>query len=130
MAHDCKANTKHCFEPFQVPLQGSGTINHYVENAEPTICSVTNFRIVVRATVPIAAGEPITTCYTQPLSNTMARRAHLDFAKRFICSCARCKDPTEFGTYLTAWKCPSCPQFGKLVARDADDPDGEWHCET
>ncbi|CAG0924115.1 unnamed protein product [Notodromas monacha] len=63
----------------------------------------------------------------QPLSHTLARRSHLEFSKIFFCHCQRCEDPTEFGTFMTAWKCQACDD-GRLIISDANDPNSDWVC--
>ena len=40
-------------------------------------------------------------------------------SKCFWCSCARCQDPTEFGTYLSALNCSKCG--GKVLSTDPLD---------
>ena len=40
------------------------------------------------------------------LRTTRDRRLHLKFSKYFDCSCRRCSDPTELGTFLSSIKCP------------------------
>jgi hypothetical protein len=47
----------------------------------------------------------------------------------FTCKCARCSDPSELGSFLSAIKCQSdqC-EFGFLLPSDSLDPDSEWIC--
>lgn len=113
MAHQCKPNTKHVF-----------------------MGDESNFTLV--ATVPIAKGEMITTTYTQTLWGTLERRIHLRSAKCFDCDCLRCKDPTEFGTYLGSIYCAVCNGPGsehslnrgaKLVSLDPLNEVSPWKCE-
>jgi hypothetical protein len=87
MAHDCVPNTKHAFDSKDA--------------------------ILLFASVDIAKGTALTATYTQPLWNTMARRAHMRAAKCFDCTCQRCADPREMGTFLSAMKCTDCAT-GKL----------------
>ncbi|XP_015588876.1 protein msta [Cephus cinctus] len=61
--------------------------------------------IVIRAAIPIAKGDHITICYTDPLWGVTNRRHHLMQTKYFNCACERCKDPTEMGTMFNAVKC-------------------------
>ncbi|CAG0903864.1 unnamed protein product [Darwinula stevensoni] len=103
MAHECRPNTRHCFDE--------------------------NLNIIVRATVPIKKGEGITTTYIQILINTYARRNHLSFAKCFWCDCIRCRDPTEFGTYLSGWRCLQCDE-GKVSHVNPLDAESEWRCDA
>lgn len=87
MAHDCVPNTRHVFDKKDA--------------------------ILLFATVDIKQGATLTATYTQPLWNTMTRRAHLRSAKCFDCTCQRCADPQEMGTFLSAIKCTNCTT-GKL----------------
>ncbi|KAJ9579509.1 hypothetical protein L9F63_004828 [Diploptera punctata] len=107
MSHDCKANTKHVF-------------------------SGSKFDVEVITTVPIKKGEIISVTYTQTLWGTLARRAHLKQSKCFDCTCLRCSDPTELGTYLGAINCSLCKNKGKdskIVSASPLDPSATWKCE-
>lgn len=84
----------------------------------------------VRAMRPIRKGEEITIQYVSPTAGTAARQAHLFKQWKFRCSCARCLDPTEFGTYLQAIRCRVCSQDRQEVGfllPEADDS-GTWTC--
>lgn len=48
-----------------------------------------NYKITVRAVLPIKKGEHITTMYTHALWGTQARREHLRETKYFDCKCQR-----------------------------------------
>lgn len=63
------------------------------------------FKMIVRAAREIKKGEQITTCYGNVLWGTQARREQLFKMKYFSCECARCSDPTEFGTNFSSLKC-------------------------
>lgn len=95
-----------------------------------------NFAVI--ATVPIAKGEMITATYTQSLWGTLDRRKHLRTNKYFDCDCARCKDPTEFGTHLGSIYCSICSgpsvytgidKRPMLVPTDPLDEGAPWKCE-
>ncbi|XP_037084090.1 SET domain-containing protein SmydA-8-like [Pollicipes pollicipes] len=98
--HDCRPNTRHLFDD--------------------------GYNITVRATVRIAAGQRITTSYTQALWNTAARRQHLLFSKCFRCRCERCLDPTELNTWLSSLSCRGCG--GPLVSREPLEAAAAWRC--
>lgn len=66
-------------------------------------------RINVRATVDIPKGELLYATYTYTLHGTAARQKHLQKGKFFTCTCARCIDPTELGTYFSSFSCNKCP---------------------
>lgn len=110
MDHSCKPNTRHIF-------LGD------------------DFIVAFIATVPIAKGELITTTYTQSLWGTLDRRKHLKQMKWFDCECDRCKDPTEFGTYLGSIYCSLCNGPGSitigsmLVSSNPLDENALWKCE-
>ncbi|XP_057655664.1 SET domain-containing protein SmydA-8-like [Diorhabda carinulata] len=76
-----------------------------------------HFRVTFRAAMAIPKGEHITTMYTHILWSTAARRDHLMETKYFKCTCKRCQDPTELGTYLSALKC---------IAGKDDESCGGW----
>lgn len=87
-------------------------------------------QIVVRAAVPIPKGSRITLNHSLvPFWSTIKRRLFL-FERKFLrCYCDRCKDPTEFGTFVGGIYCTSCPNFeGVLLAEDPLDFDSDWVC--
>ncbi|XP_046407226.1 SET domain-containing protein SmydA-8-like [Ischnura elegans] len=64
--------------------------------------------IEVRTTTLVSKGSRLSISYTDPLWGTVDRRKHLSLSKYFFCSCPRCEDPTELGTFIGAIKCRSC----------------------
>uniref|UniRef100_A0A182R8Y9 SET domain-containing protein n=1 Tax=Anopheles funestus TaxID=62324 RepID=A0A182R8Y9_ANOFN len=60
------------------------------------------------ASIAIKAGELLYYNYTRVLFSTFERQTHLRKGKYFICTCARCSDPTELGTHLSSLKCNAC----------------------
>ena len=134
-AHGCIANTKHVIH----------------EN------SANKYEIIVYASVPIQRGQMIFTNYTYSLEGnilishfhfhlffayarfeclisflcvpgTKERRKHLRESKYFDCSCPRCSDPTEGGTYLSALKCQKC-SIGNVLPICPLDNDSSWNCD-
>ncbi|KAG7175063.1 SET domain-containing protein SmydA-8-like 4 [Homarus americanus] len=101
MAHDCIPNTKHAFDE--------------------------DLMLVLRATVVIRKGTPITSTYTNILWNTLQRRKQLKVAKHFLCSCRRCSDPTELGTHLSTLLCSECG--GHVQSTAPLDMDANWACQ-
>lgn len=93
MEHNCVPNTFHYFGE-----------------------DVDQYKITVKAACNIKKGEHITTMYTHALWGTQARREHLKETKYFGCTCKRCADPTELGSYLSAVKC-----LGKTISRDVQN---------
>ncbi|XP_050347758.1 uncharacterized protein LOC126771738 isoform X2 [Nymphalis io] len=85
LAHDCTPSTTH------TDAEGRST--------RP---------LTVRASIPHKAGDIISLCYAYTLQGTLKRREHLRLSKFFECSCLRCADPTELGTFASAFRCPRC----------------------
>ncbi|XP_056638208.1 SET domain-containing protein SmydA-8-like [Diorhabda sublineata] len=91
------------------------------------------YKITLKATLPIKAGDHITTMYTHCLWGTQARREHLRETKYFDCQCQRCKDPTELGSYLSALKCLGTdgePCGGTQLPINPVDDKTEWTCDS
>ena len=84
---------------------------------------------IIRASVPIKAGESITHLYAQPTMGTQERRQYLHSSKYFDCICKRCSDPTELGTYFSAVKCPICPPGYLLMENPTSEEVSEWKCD-
>nr|XP_026495928.1 SET domain-containing protein SmydA-8-like [Vanessa tameamea] len=64
--------------------------------------------LVCHASCDIKRGDPIYYNYTDPLKGTSLRQQHLMIGKYFKCTCARCSDITELGTYMSSAICPQC----------------------
>jgi len=88
ISHDCVPNMRHRFDD--------------------------DMNIVFLAKRKIAKGEILSISYTQPLRSTIQRRVHLRQAKCFDCSCARCRDPEELGSFAGAQTCLKC-KAGKVT---------------
>lgn len=101
-SHDCTPNVRHMFRADK--------------------------KLIMFATRDIKKGEIISVTYAQPLKGTVKRRTDLLEGKCFLCSCARCKDPTEFGLYLNALICPKC-STGRLVQLDTTEIQSEYKCD-
>lgn len=90
------------------------------------------FKLTVKAGRDIKKGENISIMYTNCLWGTQQRQEHLRLTKCFTCSCARCKDPTEFNTHFSSLKClgsnEKCP--GYHLPSNPTDPNGEWACSA
>ncbi|XP_073991921.1 SET domain-containing protein SmydA-8-like isoform X3 [Rhodnius prolixus] len=101
LAHDCVPNTAHVFD--------------------------SKFWMIIHATTLISKGDAVTLSYANTLQGTMARRAYLKETKYFNCSCKRCSDITELGTFLSGVKCYSC-NAGYLLPVDPLDMKSVWRC--
>ncbi|XP_053954619.1 SET domain-containing protein SmydA-8 [Anastrepha ludens] len=102
ISHDCVSNARHTFDE--------------------------QMQILFIAKQNIAKGEVIATSYTQPLKCTPMRRQHIQEAKCFECTCARCKDPEELGTFAGAILCSRC-KVGKIISTDPLDNGAVWKCQ-
>lgn len=103
MSHNCVANTTHSIYPGD------------------------NYRISVRTTVSVKAGEELFSSYTSSLLPTMIRRENLKHSKHFDCCCARCADPTEMGTHFSSLKCTKC-ENGLIMSSNPLEPEAIWKC--
>ncbi|XP_052126157.1 uncharacterized protein LOC127749970 [Frankliniella occidentalis] len=56
----------------------------------------------------IAAGEHVTIDYHREQLPTLSKRWHNNTLRGFVCRCELCEDPTEKGTYFSAWCCTTC----------------------
>ena len=70
--------------------------------------------------------------YVPTLEPTWKRRGMLYRHRLEMCSCTRCKDPTEFGSYLSALICEKCnvKKSSAILPHDPLDQDSYWHCTT
>ncbi|KAG5899225.1 hypothetical protein JTB14_034482 [Gonioctena quinquepunctata] len=89
--------------------------------------------VFVKAGCHIKKGDNISICYTDPLWGTPTRRHHLRESKFFWCSCPRCLDPTEFGTYFSALRCQDSDCKGYLLPKtfidnNTNEKGLDWHC--
>ncbi|XP_058457251.1 SET domain-containing protein SmydA-8-like [Malaya genurostris] len=98
MTHNCVTNTL-------ISVDGQGCMRLYT-------------------TVPVQKGQLLYYNYTRCLFGTFERRAHLRKGKYFICSCLRCEDPTELGTYLSSVMCTGCK--GGLCSYNSKEI--KWEC--
>uniref|UniRef100_A0A6A7FNI6 Protein msta-like n=1 Tax=Hirondellea gigas TaxID=1518452 RepID=A0A6A7FNI6_9CRUS len=86
--------------------------------------------LVVTATESITAGSPITVMFTDILWGTKARRDHLLQTRFFSCSCRRCSDPTELGSYFSALVCPNCKPSQAVLPTKPLSSSAPWACKT
>ncbi|XP_033158572.1 SET domain-containing protein SmydA-8 [Drosophila mauritiana] len=102
ISHDCVPNMRHRFDD--------------------------DMNIVFLAKRKIAKGEILSISYTQPLRSTIQRRVHLRQAKCFDCSCARCQDPEELGSFAGAQTCLKC-KAGKIISLNPLLNSAPWKCQ-
>merc|ERR1719400_1892175 len=82
----------------------------------------------VRATMPISAGETLTTHYVSPLLHRGARQERLKERWFFDCICPRCRDPTDGGAFTSGLVCNSCPSGVILPPKGTKG--GNYKCST
>lgn len=90
-------------------------------------------RIAVCAGCDLKKGDHLKISYTNILWGTQMRQHHLLMTKHFSCRCARCEDPTEYGSYVSAMRClgdvsKSC--VGVQLPVDPLDEHTQWKCDT
>ncbi|XP_068145451.1 SET domain-containing protein SmydA-8 [Drosophila tropicalis] len=93
----------------------------------------TTQQIAVRAGCNLKKGDHLKITYTNILWGTQLRQHHLKMTKHFVCRCSRCLDPTEFGTYVSAFAClgdvnKTCE--GRHLPVDPLDEEAQWKCDT
>ncbi|XP_035788785.1 SET domain-containing protein SmydA-8-like [Anopheles albimanus] len=89
--------------------------------------AVRTHQLTVRTLREVKAGEPLTLTYAYILQGTLKRRQHLIEEKFFWCQCARCRDPTEFGTNCSAVRCSKCHR-GYLLPLKPLEQESNWKC--
>ncbi|CAL4131602.1 unnamed protein product, partial [Meganyctiphanes norvegica] len=62
----------------------------------------------VRAACDIGANEELCATYTPSVTPLWERQHIFKDSYHFTCTCARCNDPTEKGTYFSSHKCHKC----------------------
>ncbi|XP_017864779.1 PREDICTED: protein msta [Drosophila arizonae] len=90
-------------------------------------------RIAVRAGCDLKKGDHLRITYTNILWGTQMRHHHLLMTKHFSCRCARCEDPTEYGSYVSALRClgdVSKTCVGVQLPVDPLDEKTQWKCDT
>ncbi|CAF4877795.1 unnamed protein product [Pieris macdunnoughi] len=82
--------------------------------------------LTVRASVAHRAGDLVSLCYAYTLQGTLKRREHIRLSKFFECHCRRCSDPSELGTFASAFRCPRCS--GRILSTAPLEPRAPWRC--
>ncbi|CAL4137293.1 unnamed protein product [Meganyctiphanes norvegica] len=83
--------------------------------------------LVIRATVDITEGEPITNPYTHTILGNQMRQTYLMKTKLFQCMCPRCCDPRELGSDASSLICRKC---GKGLIHPPQDIANDWECDN
>ena len=87
-------------------------------------------KVVVRAQTPIKSGEEITISYFPNHQGNVLRRQTIQDLWFFTCTCRRCQDKTELGTFLSSVKCRKCKdeKEGFLLPEDVSNLQSGWEC--
>ncbi|CAG7732682.1 unnamed protein product [Allacma fusca] len=105
-----------------------------VPNTVHTLSVTRNFDMVLRTSVPIKKGEILQYARDDRwifLGTYQRQVSKLDEKCQFACTCCRCVDPTELGTYISAIKCTaSCNPEHYLLPENPLDLNAEafWRC--
>ena len=83
-------------------------------------------RLTLRAQREIKEGEEITIQYISFLFGNFKRCPDIKACWFFQCSCRRCEDPTELGTFLSAVLCQQCD--GPVLPADSSLTCLSWTC--
>jgi len=118
-----------------IDLQGlfpiASILNHSCTSN--TSCYTTDdFTFVCRAVTDIDQGEELTTNYLHfryHFFGLTYRITELDSLWHFQCSCSRCRDVTEFGSYCDGIQCKDCSE-GFVSPINCLLKDSEWVCDS
>ena len=89
---------------------------------EPAVSPSAQSGITLRARRAIKAGEELTMPYTDVLREVRARQENLQKEWHFSCTCPRCSDPSEGGSFFSSLRC-SCGGFA--IRQEESDA---WKC--
>ena len=95
MSHSCNYNARHVIHDSVQDVQDS--------------------RMEVYAQKMIKKGEEITITYTSLLTFAPDKKEKICNTWHFTCSCERCSDPSELGSFTSSVCCPGCPKKGFLL---------------
>lgn len=103
-------------------------MNHSCVNNTRTFKHNDN-RMELVAMININKGEQLLTRYVTPQLGSVQRVADLQNRWHFTCNCARCQDPTEFGTFMSAIKCKEDCE-GYLISKRPLLVGAPWKCTS
>ncbi|KAJ3647131.1 hypothetical protein Zmor_024666 [Zophobas morio] len=101
-------------------------------NSFQTTTEAPTYKITIRANSPISKNTPITSSYINLFEGTHERLFHLKTTKNALCSCPRCTDPTELGTFFSALKCLGTrtePCGGTQLPLEPTSASTMWVCD-
>lgn len=84
--------------------------NNLTHDCTPNTMMAVGFdmKMKILSTVPIEKGSLVQNGYVSPLVGTGVRQHLLKNGKYITCTCERCQDPTEFGTFMSSLICRVC----------------------
>jgi len=91
---------------------------------EPAVSPSGQAGITLRARRTIKAGEELTMPYTDVLREVRARQENLAKEWHFTCTCPRCSDPTDGGSFFSSLQC-CCGGFA--IRQEAET---QWQCSV
>lgn len=97
-----------------------------VSNLDPMVQMGNNFGFKAQRKIP--EGEELTIRYLQVLEHRLFLRTQFAENWMFECACARCKDPTEMGSFLSSPKCRECAE-GHLIPLRPLQMESDWKCD-
>ena len=74
-----------------------------------------DWRVEMVAKRDIQRGEELTWCYTKFLQPQPRLQASLRHSWHFDCSCRRCGDPSELGSWFSSWRCTCGTYYGNTA---------------
>jgi hypothetical protein len=84
-----------------------------------------NYKLVIRSTKHVSAGEELTICYTKLFAGAISRKADLVNNWFFECLCPRCTDRLDFGSNFDSWICQDC---GNSILPQNQTISSDWQC--
>ncbi|XP_026471009.1 SET and MYND domain-containing protein DDB_G0277331-like [Ctenocephalides felis] len=103
--------------PHVAVYAGAGSLFEHscVANCTKSFTDEKTSEITIWAARDIAPGEHLSICYTDSIWGTKDRQQDLLENKFFQCSCQRCMDPTELGSYTSALYCSNMKCGGYVL---------------
>lgn len=87
-------------------------------------------KLVLRAQEDILKGEEITTRYLPSMIGNIRRRFKIKNNWNFDCCCARCRDPTELGSFIGITVCPKCNKDKSPITQGTNENGSSKEHET
>ncbi|XP_059080183.1 SET domain-containing protein SmydA-8-like [Tigriopus californicus] len=85
--------------------------------------------LTLRAQREIPSGAEITIQYLSFMFGDLKRKCEIQDCWFFQCTCPRCDDPTECGSYLSALRCQKCT-FGPVLTSNPRNLKASWSCQS